>query len=238
MKLLILLALLIPWNCFDNSSNFSSGDVEISTEDLTVIPSVSGSAAQMRNAVEAFMNALNEEHQAQASFDMDDVKTRTNWSNLPASMVERSGVRVGDLSDSQKILFHDLIRASSSSQGYQKISGIMFLDDILSEQTGFMKRLIDSWKTDNYWISIFGKPQDENWAWLLSGHHLGVTFSVVGDKVGFTPLFLGAEPYLVEEGQYAGWKVLSHEVERGFEMISSLNDEQKGIAVIHSDVPQ
>ena len=162
-------------------------------------------------------------------------------------MFDRGGLRTGDMSDVQRQHLHDLLRASTSSQGYLKIAGIMWLDDILHDEAmsrgdpgeGFRARLFESWQTDNYWISIFGLPAtDEDWAWLITGHHLAVSFTVSGNEVAFTPMFLGAEPYTIETGTYAGWRILSHEVNRGFALLQSLNATQMVEAVLGADVPR
>ena len=83
------------------------------------------SPERMAQAARLFMAALPPDQRGAAEFAFDADAERTRWSNLPASMVERSGVRVGDLTDLQRRRFHDLLRASTSSQGYQKIAGVI-----------------------------------------------------------------------------------------------------------------
>lgn len=205
------------------------------------------SARQMKESAIDLLAVLSAEDVEKALFDLTDEETRTTWSNLPASLVERKGVRVGDLTESQRQLLHNLIRASTSSQGYHKIAGLMWLDDILHEQSlervasrgDRFARLVESWTSENYWFSFFGDPRtDTRWAWLISGHHLAANFTVVDEQVAFTPLFLGAEPYEIDKGPYAGWRVLSHEVERGFEVLQSLSADQQAKAVLAAEIPR
>ncbi|CAN0551178.1 unnamed protein product, partial [Laminaria digitata] len=56
--------------------------------------------------------------------------------------------------------------------------------------------------------------------------------------VAFTPLLLGAEPYEVEKGTFAGWRALSHEVERGFELLHALSAEQQQQVVLNQEIPR
>lgn len=216
---------------------------------IQVVDDPTSSAAQMREGAVAFVASLSEDEQKTAMFKLDDSDARTKWSNLPAIMYDRGGIRLGDLSDDQRRLLHDLMRASTSSQGYLKMSNLFWMEDILQVQarkryeeeggSDFFARLIESWNSDNYWVSIFGDPaSDTNWGWLLTGHHLAASFTVVDDKVGFTPLFLGAEPYEVESGTFAGWRALSHEVERGFELLHALSEEQQGKAILNTEIPR
>ena len=207
------------------------------------------SAVQMKEKAVAFIEGLPSEVAETGMFVLSDEEKRTTWSNLPAIMYDRIGIRIGDLSDEQRRRLHDLIRASTSSQGYLKISGLFWMEDILQEQSQerlaqnpdneFFARLVESWNSKNYWVSFYGNPStDANWGWLLTGHHMSATFTVVDDKVGFTPLFLGAEPYEVEKGTFAGWRALSHEVERGYELLHALTADQQKKAVLMTDIPR
>lgn len=210
-------------------------------------PAEAASARQMEAAAVALLRSLTPEQEAGARFGLDADSVRTNWSNLPAMFVERDGVRLGDLSDHQRRLLHDLLRASTSSQGYQKIAGVIRLDELLHETAAadvaagrrrLPAGLVDSWTAANYWFSFFGDPgSDQSWAWQITGHHLGANFTVVGDRTSFTPLFLGAEPNEVMHGLEAGWKVLSHENERGFDLLQSLEEGQRNRAALNDDVP-
>ena len=206
------------------------------------------SARQMSAAARGFLQSLAVEQRNIALRDFDDEGGRTYWSNLPAMFVERSGIRLGDLSNSQRRRLHDLMRASTSSQGYQKIAGVIRLDEILHEDASAAVRngtrdlpdeLVESWTAENYWVSVFGDPQqDSTWGWQLSGHHLAANFTVFEGRLSFTPMFLGAEPHEVMDGLDAGWKVLAQEAERGFELLQSLDSEQRSKAVIGSHVPR
>ncbi len=205
------------------------------------------SAGEMARAAQAFLATLSPEQRAIAAYPMDADTARTSWSNLPAMFVHRRGVRLGDLTDAQRRSFHALLRASSSSQGYQKLGGIIRLDGVLHDEASaavergereLPPELVESWDSDNYWITLFGTPAgDSTWGWQLSGHHLAANFTVVDNRLSFTPLFLGAEPNEVLSGDEAGWRALSHEAERGFELLQSLDAVQTEAAVLADTVP-
>lgn len=224
-----------------------SGDAAnpaVSASDRPNDPSTMGPET-MRSSASQFLESLDEAQRHQVTYALSDTVERANWSNLPDNMFDRGGLSIGDMSDEQRRRAHDLIRASTSSQGYLKIAGTMWLDDILrkeflarGEGDGRMSELIDSFRSKNYYISIFGDPrEDANWAWQIQGHHLAACFTVVGNKIGFTPTFLGAEPYTIQSETYAGWRVLSHEVERGFALLQSLSIDQQSKTVLDGDVP-
>jgi hypothetical protein len=83
---------------------------------------------------------------------------------------------------------------------------------------------------------LFGEPSiDEDWAWLLTGHHLAVNFTVSEGRVAFTPLFLGSQPLMIRRGIAAGWSPLYHESIRGFELMESLTQEQQQEALLSDE---
>jgi hypothetical protein len=179
---------------------------------------------------------------------MDADEVRTSWSNLPAMFVERRGLPMGEMSDEQRRRLHALLRASTSSQGYQKLAGVIRLDDVLhAEAARAVERgtrklppeLVNSWSSRNYWVAFFGSPgKDKVWGWQLSGHHLAANFTVVDSRLSFTPIFLGAEPNEVQTGPEAGWRVLSHEALRGYELLQSLDPRQRDRAALGDSLPE
>ena len=213
------------------------------------LPDAATSAAQMTEAARGFMSAtLDAEQRALVLHDLD-TDDRTTWSNLPIIMVRPTGILVGDMTDAQRAALHDLLRASTSSQGYAKLTGIMQLDDLLfeiesarlesapdDEQTRRREQFIKTRSSGNYAVAVFGSPGDGNWGWKIAGHHGAANFTVADGQVGFTPTFVGSSPMVVESGRYAGWSVLSHEGSRGIELMTSLNDAQRKAALLDDEV--
>jgi len=215
------------------------------------IPAASTSARQMTQAATAFIESLRPAQREAVVHGLDD-EARTGWSNVPVYVHPRPGLRVRDLTNDQRRALHALLRASLSSQGYEKLTGVMRLDSIHGarslaelEQHGpaaddrpFAQREAESFGTGSYTVAIFGNPRrDENWGWLIQGHHMGASFTVAGENAGFTPLFLGATPLVLEDGVLAGWSALSHEVTRGAELMAALTPAQRRQALEAGEVP-
>lgn len=200
-------------------------------------------AGRMRDAATAFLETLDQAARKAVSFSLE-TDQRTSWSNLPVALVPRVGVNIGVLSEQSRRRFYDLLRTSASSQGYHKMAAIMRHDDLLrAEELEYLQHnpprpragrdAVESMGSANYWIAMFGEPvAGKAWAWLLTGHHLGATFTCAGDRVTIAPLFLGAQPLEQLAGPYAGFTVLSHEGLRGLELVSSLHPEQTKVAVL------
>jgi len=208
------------------------------------LPSHAQSASKMTAAAGAFIETLDKNQRGATVLPLLGDE-RTTWSNLPIIMVSPKGMLVGDMNDDQRMALHDLLRASMSSQGYGKTTGIMRLDDILYEIDSARLKTDPEWQDDpfrkafvatrssgNYAFAIFGEPASGDWGWKLAGHHIAVNFTVSDGRVGFTPMFVGSSPTTIEAGPYAGWMAMPHEAGRGIDLMMSLTDAQQNAAMI------
>jgi hypothetical protein len=208
------------------------------------LPSHAQSASKMSAAATAFVETLHADQHKTTVLPLRGDE-RTTWSNLPIIMVHPEGMLIADMSDDQRLAFHDLLRASMSSQGYGKAAGIMRLEDILyememealendpeSRNDPFRQAFVATRSSGNYAFAIFGDPANEDWGWKLAGHHFAVNFTVSDGRVGFTPMFLGSNPTTIEAGPYAGWMAMPHEGRRGIDLMLSLTEVQQKAATI------
>lgn len=213
---------------------------------LAQAPPAATSAQQMANAARAFIATLDEAELGAALLALD-AEERSHWSNVPYQAHHRPGLKLGDLDREAMLRLHDLLRASLSSQGYQKVAGIIRLDDINRAQqvarlrpdaTAYARAQADSFGSRNYFVLFFGDPRsDSRWGWLIQGHHLAVSFTVADGKTAFLPMFVGATPMAVDEDVETGWSALAQEVTRGVELVSSLTESQRAIAISKAEVP-
>jgi len=149
-----------------------------------------------------FLSTLSSPDKDSLTFQFDDLK-RTEWTNLPIGLAERPGLRYGALSRESKIKFHNLLLTIFSSQGYLKTIQIMHLDglllniyeiayeegDVNEEDIKLIRTL--NWGQGNYFISIWGDPNNEDkWALKFEGHHISINVTVIDDVVSVTPLLL------------------------------------------------
>jgi len=211
------------------------------------LPAAATSAQQMTDAASALLAALDEKELDSALFALD-AEERSHWSNVPYQAHQRPGLKIGALDRERMLLVHELLRASLSSQGYQKVAGIIRLDDINRAQqvarlqpdaSGYAKAQAESFGSDNYFVLFFGDPRrDPRWGWLVQGHHLAVSFTVADGKTAFLPMFVGATPLAVEEDVETGWSALAQEVTRGVELVTALTESQRKLAISPADVPE
>ena len=175
-----------------------------------------------------FLNSLNAEQKTKAHFAFEDA-SREQWHFLPATSFPRVGIMLKDLNDEQKKLAFDLLKSHLSESGYDKARRIIALEDVLAE----LGEDPDYRDPEKYHISIYGDPgKDDTWGWSFEGHHISLNFTIIKDKIIMAPRFFGSNPAIVPSGTKKGERVLEREEEMGFELVNSLNEDQKEQAII------
>jgi hypothetical protein len=184
------------------------------------------SASVMAEAANRFLAALTPEQRAKTVFTMED-EHRQNWFFVP---IERKGLPLREMSAYQKHLASALLSAGLSQQGYIKAVTIMSLEDVLRilEKDDGERR-----HSEKYYFSIFGTPSaGGTWGYRVEGHHLSQNYTVVKGVVVDAPSFFGSNPAEVREGPRKGLRVLAGEDDLGREVLNSLDDAQRKIAVV------
>ena len=84
---------------------------------------VAGAPVQQTvDAANAFLATLDDTQKDTVSFDWTDTAQKQRWSNFPPVAFQRAGLMWGDLSQAQQDAFLAIMRASLSTEGYQRCS--------------------------------------------------------------------------------------------------------------------
>jgi hypothetical protein len=181
----------------------------------------------IRQALDAYVALLTEEQRRAGVAPIDSDLWR-KWYNIHPFIV-RHGLRLEDLSESQREAAYGLLAASLSAAGFDEARNIMRLNYHIGEVT-------EKWEEYGellYWLTVFLTPDsDEVYGWQIDGHHLNLNFVVVGDQVVMTPAFMGSEPVYAEWGKYAGTRVFEAEEQHGLELVRSLGEAQQAKAIL------
>ena len=181
----------------------------------------------VRKAADAFLAALNEAQRKKTLFAVDDVEWR-KWMNQDYYV--RQGVSFLEMTEGQREVAIQLLRASLSARGLKQTRDIMRLNHTLGELNDNDFDRYGEWR---YHITVMGTPSaTEPWGWQLDGHHAIVNYFVLGDQVVMTPLFAGSEPVIASAGKYKGTAVLQDEQNKGLAVINALNDAQRRKAIL------
>ncbi len=187
----------------------------------------------MTQAAQTFLAALTPEQKAKATFPLQHDE-RENWNFTP---VDRKGLPLKEMTPSQRHLAYALLSTGLSQRGTLKALSIMSLEQILQEMEGTGRRFARD--PELYFVSIFGTPDPKGaWGWRVEGHHLSVNLSLAGGElVSGAPNFFGSNPAEVRSGPRAGLRVLGAEEDLGRAVVSSLNADQRKLAIVDTKAP-
>ena len=199
---------------------FGHGDAE-KTEGIAEI-SANPSIVALASVMKSFRASLSSELLTAASFPLGH-KESYCWSNLPpGTRGDCGGIRFGELSIEQLTLFHKVLKAFLSDDGYTKVS--LITKDV---ETHLSTIRPGFWDPNFYHIALFGNPEtDGSWGFQLDGHHLALNFLVHGDEVSIVPAFIGSEPVTIN-----GIVVLDAERRNAFALLNSLDMNQREQAI-------
>jgi hypothetical protein len=176
-----------------------------------------------------FLASLDEGQRSKVLFDFNDAAQRVKWSNLPTTMVPRAGLKMGDLSGPQRKAAMDLLAATLSKRGYEKVLQIVEGDETLKAQSGGGRAMFGR---DLFYISLLGKPSVKDpWMLQFGGHHLALNITMVGADDILTPSLTAAQPakYTVD-GKTV--RPLGAENDKAFALINALDEEQRKQAIL------
>jgi len=198
---------------------------------LTLAATVARAAnPSMADAARSVLVALEPAKRTKAvlAFNSDD---RLDWHYVPRS---RRGVSFQEMKPAERQAALELLRASLSEMGFEKVETIRRLEDVLHAMSGSSIR-----NPELYYFTIFGEPGDKGaWGWRYEGHHLSLHWTVVDGKlVASTPQFLGANPADVREGPQKGTRALAAEEDLGRALVRSLRPDQVAVAVVAKRAP-
>lgn len=170
-----------------------------------------------------FLKSLDEQQLEKAQMSFDD-NSRDVWHFLPGKFWPRKGILLKDLNQQQKELTYILLRDHLSEAGFKKILSIIDLENVLVE----MGQDKDFRDPDKYFVAIYGDPaKDKLWAWSFEGHHLSLNFTISDKKVSMTPRFIGANPATIAVGKRKGERPLAKEEDMGFQLLNSMDSNQR-----------
>ncbi|MFJ1971086.1 DUF3500 domain-containing protein [Streptomyces sp. NPDC087903] len=180
--------------------------------------------AQVVAAANAFLATLSDEQKDTVLYDFDDAAKKTGWSNFPTPVVERNGLKLGDLTDEQEAAALKVMEAALSKKGYEELVEIRKADDYLASlpdtggpgggtpptsptatATGTPTAAPTgrppgggggaNFGSEWYYISFFGLPsRTGEFTLQYGGHHAAYNLTYAGRNVSISPTLTAVEP--------------------------------------------
>ena len=165
----------------------------------------------MADAATKFVASLTPEQRQKAVFAFDSSE-RLHWNFIPTDAFPRNGLTFKEMTEPQRALAHDLLKAGLSQRGYMTASAIMDLETILGDlerrQTAAGGRG-EGMQRDpvRYFFSVFGTPSRRNPPG--AGGSKATTSRCISTSStarwsSSTPTFFGSNPAEVPDGPKKG----------------------------------
>jgi uncharacterized protein DUF3500 len=187
-------------------------------------------------AAEAFKSSLSSSQRASVQYAFGSSAKEAGWSNLPTTFVKRNGIKIADLSDTQRAKLKALLTTILSSQGYGDEEAVRKADTYLSGQPnkndgGPVGDNATTYGEGLYSVAFFGTPsRSEKWTVQFGGHHLAIHMTFSGAAVSNTPYFIGVEPRAPFKVNGKTYQPLKDEAKALFGAVQSLNSSQQAKA--------
>jgi len=201
------------------------------------------SSSAMADAATAFLASLTPEQRQKAVFPVEGDEL-THWNFIPTETFPRNGLTVKEMTDAQRGLAHNLMKAGLSQRGYMTATSIMQLEEVLGaleQRDRDGGRQAEGFRRDpvRYFFSVFGTPsKKQTWGWRVEGHHVSLHFTVAnGTLVASTPSFFGSNPAEVPDGPRKGTRILAAEEDSARALLMALDSSQRTQAVINDVAP-
>jgi hypothetical protein len=183
----------------------------------------------MARAAEAFLATLDAPQAARVQFAFDS-EERFNWHYIPRA---RQGLPLKEMNPSQRDAAMAFLKTGLSASGFSRAETIRSLENVLRAMENR-----DSRDPDMYFLTIFGRPGADTWAWRYEGHHLSQNWTIVSGKaVATTPAFLGTNPAEVADGPMKGTRALAAEADLGWALLDGLSDSARSRAIVAGRAP-
>lgn len=199
--------------------------------DLYALRDENAPTESILNAVEHLFARLTPEQKRNTILPIDSIE-KHGWQNgIPD--YDDFGFRLDEVGTPTRDAALALLRASMSAEGYERARNVMKLNGYLGELVGAPKLLGEFC----YRVHVFGQPSStEPWGWQFSGHHLCITFFVLGSQMVMTPIFMGVEPNTCDEGQFKGAQAFQDEEYNGLLLAQSLDADQRRKAIFANSI--
>jgi hypothetical protein len=214
--------------------------------------------ASIVRSAQALLATLDDAGRAKVQFSFDSPQKR-NWSNLPSPMFQRNGLRLADLTSTQRSAVMTLLSIALSRDGYQKVGDIMRGDEVLrkTEASGRGQGAFNrgggppdigraggagggrgmpgggpAFGENEYYLAFVGTPSvTAPWMLQFGGHHLAINLTLVGSQATMAPSLPAAQPATYTlEGRTV--RPLGRENDKAFALINALDGNQRSQAIL------
>lgn len=155
-----------------------------------------------------------------------------SWAN-PEFMQHDTGLRLDELDAPVRDAVLGVVEASLSGQGFELVRNLMRINGFLGDLVE-LPLLMNEF---SYNFALYGEPSEtEPWGWQLFGHHAALNCLVAGTQLVISPVFMGAEPDMIDAGPHRGVKVFKERIALARELMGALPADLRPRAVSYGSM--
>ena len=235
----LLLALVVGYACKStnnptvtpSSATVSSitGALALTASTNTTCGSTTG-VAKLVCLAETFKATLSSTQLATTQLTYSKANAQ-KWSNLPAQLSARIGIRLDALNTTQLAIFRDLLVAmltvTTPEEGYDEMLGNLVADDYLNTAGGGA-----GYGAGNFYVSFLGTPSTTGlWSILFTGHHYTQPYMFnAGQITGVTPALRAVEPAAAVTANNRSYQPIEQERVAFATMLTALSSAEQTTA--------
>ncbi|GGH98439.1 DUF3500 domain-containing protein [Arthrobacter liuii] len=155
-----------------------------------------------------------------------------SWAN-PEFMQHDTGIRLDELDPPVRDAVLGVVEASLSAKGFELVRNLMRINGFLGDLVE-LPLLMNEF---SYNFALYGEPSEtEPWGWQLFGHHAALNCLVAGTQLVVSPVFMGAEPDMIDAGPHRGVKVFKERIALARQLMGALPSGLRAEATVYGSM--
>ena len=155
-----------------------------------------------------------------------------SWAN-PEFMQHDTGLRLDELEPPVRDAALGVVEASLSASGFELVRNLMRINGFLGDLVE-LPLLMNEF---SYNFALYGEPSETApWGWQLFGHHAALNCLVAGTQLVISPVFMGAEPDMIDAGPHKGVKVFKERIALARQLMAALPVDLRDRAVVYAEM--
>ena len=194
-------------------------------------PGEEAPTAEMVAAAGKLLGTLTPEQQRKLCYAVDAPEWQS-WAN-PEFMQHDTGLRLDEVDVPVRDAALALVEASLSARGYELVRNLMRINGFLGDLVE-LPLLMNEF---SYNVALFGEPSEtEPWGWQIFGHHAALNCLVAGTQLVISPVFMGAEPDMIDAGPHRGVQVFKERIALARELMGALPAQLRADATVYREM--
>ncbi|MDT0171121.1 DUF3500 domain-containing protein [Pseudarthrobacter sp. BRE9] len=193
------------------------------------LPGEEAPAAEMVAAARKLLGTVTADQTRKLSHAVDAPEWQS-WAN-PEFMQHDTGLRLDELEPPVRDAVLGVVEASLSPAGFELVRNLMRINGFLGDLVE-LPLLMNEF---SYNFALYGEPSEtEPWGWQLFGHHAALNCLAAGTQLVISPVFMGAEPDMIDAGPNRGVQVFKERIALARQLMGALPAPLQADATVYA----